>query len=400
MINISKLYCGLAGQSDDLRYGGADSFGPVVAYNCTKRCNLRCLHCYSSSGADCGRNELTTAEAKRLLSQLAEANCPVVLFSGGEPLLRDDLPELLAEARRLGLRTVISSNGTLIDLKTAGKLAGAGVSYIGISIDGGEEFHDKFRQAKGCFIAALAGIENCKKAGIRTGLRFTITKANAGQVAAAFDIAALANVRRICFYHLIRTGRAKGLDEQLLSPEQTRDILDVIIEKTDDLAGKGLIDEVLTVGNHADGPYLLLRMQKEKKQARFRQARKLLLARGGNKVGEKIGCIGWDGSVYPDQFWRNYTLGNIRDRTFKQIWEDSTEPVMSRLRDKTHFADKRCLKCRWFDLCKGNYRFLGAQSGDEFWLNEPACYLAEEEIKYDNLNPKHEIISKPRCPND
>ncbi|MCX5636200.1 MAG: radical SAM protein, partial [Planctomycetota bacterium] len=299
MINISKLYCGLAGESDDLRYGQGEaldgikpafggrenSFGPVIAYNCTQRCNLRCVHCYSSSGANPslagGRRpprsnppsagELTTAEAKQLLSQLAEVNCPVVLFSGGEPLLRNDLFELLAEAKRLKLRTVISSNGTLIDSKTAGKLSDAGVSYAGISIDGGEKFHDTFRQVRGSFKAALSGIENCKKAGLKTGMRFTITKANASEVPIVFDIAASVNVRRICFYHLLRTGRAKTLEGQLLLPEQTRAVLDVIIEKTGVFVEKGLIDEVLTVGNHADGPYLLVRMQKEK-NANFHRA--------------------------------------------------------------------------------------------------------------------------------
>jgi radical SAM protein with 4Fe4S-binding SPASM domain len=325
-------------------------------------------------------DELTTVEAKQLLSQLADVNCPVVLFSGGEPLLRDDLFELLAEAKRLKLRTVISSNGTLINLKTADKLSDAGVSYVGISIDGAEEFHDTFRQANGCFKAALSGIENCKKAGLKTGLRFTITKANAGQVAIVFDIAASTNVRRICFYHLLRTGRAKGLGRQVLNKQQTRAVLDVIIEKTDDFAGKGLIDEVLTVGNHADGPYLLVKMQKEK-SGNFHRAGKLLLANGGNRIGEKIGCVGWDGSIYPDQFWRNYSLGNIKDKTFRQIWEDTTDPVLNKLRNKKQFADARCLRCKWFDLCKGNFRFLSTEADDRYWLNEPACYLNDEEIK-------------------
>jgi len=380
MINISKLYCGLAGSSDDLRYGQGSSFGPVIAYNCTQRCNLRCLHCYSSSETNSPLvDELTTLEAKQLLSQLAEVNCPVVLFSGGEPLLRNDLFELLAEAKRLKLRTVISSNGTLIDSKTAGKLSDAGVSYAGISIDGGEKFHDTFRQVRGSFKAALSGIESCKKAGLKTGMRFTITKANASQVPIVFDIAASVNVRRICFYHLLRTGRAKTLEDQHLTPAQTRAVLDVIIEKTSDFAGKGLIDEVLTVGNHADGPYLLVRMQKEKNGS-FHKAKELLLANGGNRIGEKIGCVGWDGSVHPDQFWRNYAIGNIKDKPFRRIWEDSTHPVLNKLRNKTQFADARCLRCKWFDLCKGNFRFLDAETDDKYWLNEPACYLTDEEI--------------------
>ena len=379
MINISKLYCDLAGESDDLRYGSGRLLGPIVVYNCTERCNLRCLHCYSSSEAGCYDNELTTDQAKQLLSQLAEADCQVALFSGGEPLLRGDLFELMAEAKRLGLRVVVSSNGTLIDSEKAGKLAEAGVSYVGISLDGAEEFHDKFRQVAGSFRATITGIENCKKAGLRTGLRFTITKANAQQVPVVYDVAASTGVRRICFYHLVRMGRARELDEQAVSSEQTREALDVIIEKTDEFARKALVDEVLTVGNHADGPYLLVKMQEQNNRLHER-ARELLLARGGNKVGEKIGCVSWDGSVYADQFWRNYSLGNVKDRTFKQIWEDLSEPVLNKLHNKDQFADSRCLKCKWFDLCKGNFRFLGAEADDENWLNEPACYLTDAEI--------------------
>lgn len=379
MINISKLYCGLAGKSDDLRFGQHKSFGPVVAFNCTNRCNLNCLHCYSSSTADRSNDELSTAEAKQLLSGLAEVNCPVVLFTGGEPLLREDLFELLAEAKRLNLRTAISTNGTLIDSTTADRLAQAGVSYAGVSIDGDEEFHDKFRASKGSFKAALEGIESCKKAGIKTGLRFTVMKQNLLQIQFIFDLAATIGARRICFYHLIRTGRAKELNSQTPTPQQTRKAVETIIEKTSECARKNLIDEVLTVGNHADGPFLLLKMLREN-NGNCKTARKLLLANGGNKTGEKIGCVSWDGNVYPDQFWHNYSLGNIKDKTFREIWEDSTEPVLNKLRKKSEFADKRCLSCKWFDLCKGNFRFLGPESDAGYWLNEPACYLTDEEI--------------------
>jgi Fe-coproporphyrin III synthase len=382
MINISKLYCGAAGDSDHLRYSTVKSFGPVVVYNCTSKCNLRCLHCYSLSKPDRQNDELTTAQGKQLLSNLAEINCPVVLFSGGEPLLREDLFDLLANARQCGLRTVISTNGTLIDGATAGQLAKAGVSYVGISIDGSEEFHDSFRASKGSFKAAAAGIENCKKAGVKTGLRFTITKANSNQIPLVFDIAASMNVRRICFYHLIRTGRAKELDREVLSPEQTRQTVNVIIEKTNEFARKNLIDEVLTVGNHADGPYLLIKMIKEKNK-HYKDAMQLLLANGGNQIGERIGCVGWDGNVYPDQFWRNYCLGNVKDKSFKEIWGNSDEAVLKKLRNKLQFADKKCLKCKWLDLCKGNFRFLGSEADNEYWVNEPACYLREEETASD-----------------
>jgi radical SAM protein with 4Fe4S-binding SPASM domain len=337
------------------------------------------LHCYSNSTADLSNNQLSSAEAKQLLHQLAEVNCPVVLFTGGEPLLRNDLFELLAEAKQFALRTVISTNGTLIDSAVAEKLADVGVSYIGISIDGDQSLHDAFRQSTGCFKAALAGVENCQKAGLKTGLRFTITSQNANKIPVVFDIAASANIRRICFYHLVKAGRAKKMTDNKLTAVETRHAVDTIIEKTKEFVQKKLVDEVLTVGNHADGPYLLLKMTKEKNQLR-EKAKDLLLANGGNKIGEKIASVGWDGSVYPDQFWRNYSLGNVKDKTFKEIWKNSNEPVLGKLRKKSEFADKRCLRCKWFDLCKGNFRFLGAESDTKYWLNEPACYLTDEEI--------------------
>ena len=379
MINISKLYCGLAGQSDYLRYKPNNAFGPVVVYNSTLLCNLKCLHCYSSSDSNLHNNQLNTDQAKRLLSQLAEANCPVILFSGGEPLMRDDLFELLNEAKSIPIRTVISTNGTLIDSHTADKLAEAGVSYVGISLDGQEDFHDKFRVSKGCFKAAINGIQNCKNAGIKTGLRFTITNENYKQVPAIFDIAAANSVRRICFYHLIRTGRAKKLQNFNPTPLQTRQTIDTIIEKTRDFVKKSLIDEVLTVGNHADGPYLLTRMLKEKYK-NYEKARQLLLINGVNKIGEKIASISSNGSVHPDQFWHNYSLGNIKEKSFAQIWQNPKDPVLAALRNKTEFADKRCLTCKWFDLCKGNYRFLTPKPATEKWLNEPTCYLSDHEI--------------------
>lgn len=388
MINISKLYCGLGSTSDALRYSASDSCRPVVVYNCTARCNLKCLHCYSYSEANCYGDELTTTEAERMLAQLAKYDCPVVLFSGGEPLLRQDIFELLAESVRLGLRTVLSSNGTLIGRSTAEKLADLGVSYVGISIDGAEEFHDKFRVTKGSFRAGLAGIENCKKAGLKTGLRFTITEQNVGQVSQAFDIASATGMCRLCFYHLVRSGRAAiGTDTarninnriQTTSKEQTRAVLDLIIQKTGDFVKKNLIDEVLTVGNHADGVYVLLKMI-SRNNPLAEQAEKLLLANGGNKVGEKLACIGADGNVYPDQFWRNYSLGKIKDKTFEQIWDNLAEPVLAKLRNKTKFADERCKRCKWFDLCRGNFRFLGSRSEARYWLNEPECYLTNAEI--------------------
>ena len=380
MINVSKLYCGLAGQSDELRYASHKTNRPIAVYNCTARCNLKCLHCYSSSSSAESANELSTSQAKKLLSQLADYGCPVVLFSGGEPLLRDDLFDLISCAAGLGLKTVLSTNGTLIDQVKAAKLVEAGLSYVGISIDGPEPFHDIFRSAKGSFQATMQGIANCRKAGIRTGLRFTMTKRNAGQIESIFDIAQNAGIRRICFYHLIRTGRAQKLNDQTLSARRTRNTIDTIIEKTDLFVNDDLVDEVLTVGNHADGPYLLHRMNLENSPL-AEKALNLLLANGGNRIGQNIASINWDGNVFCDQFWRNYSLGNVSQKSFGRIWDNPSEPILNMLRNNSQYRDPRCAECKWFDLCKGNFRFLGPDSAIQHWQNEPPCYLTDAEIK-------------------
>lgn len=379
MINISKLYCGLAGQSDELRYAHTGSTGPIVVYNCTPRCNLKCIHCYSNSTAGRRDTELDAEQSKKLLAEVLEVNAPVVLFSGGEPLLRNDLFELMAEAKRLKLRTVISTNGTLIDSTTAAKLKDTNLAYAGISLDGAEPYHDTLRQSNGAFKATLKGIENCQKAGLRTGLRFTITKSNASQAPVIFDIARETGIRRLCFYHLVRSGRGARIETEVLEQSQTREIIETILQKTDEYVSKDLVEEVLTVGNHADGPYMLVKMQKEKR-AGFENAKKLLLANGGNRIGQGICCVSWNGDVFADQFWRNYSLGNVTQKSFKQIWTNENEPVLMRLRNKDKFADKRCKECKWFALCKGNYRFSGTDPTYKNWVLEPACYLTNEEI--------------------
>lgn len=388
MINISRLYCGLKGDSDNLRYSSKNSYGPVVVYNCTKRCNLNCSHCYSSSSRFQPFSQLSTKQAKHFLSQLAAVNCPVVLFSGGEPLLREDLFELLAEAKELGLRSVLSTNGTLIDSATAEKLARLGTDYIGVSIDGSERFHDSFRGVKGSFKMAIAGIENCRQAGIKTGLRFTMTGANIEQIPAVFELAASLDVRRLCFYHLIRTGRAEELTGYLPTSRQVRSGIDTIIEKTGQFVRSDTIDEVLTVGNHCDGPYLLIKLAEKANTAYYKTARRLLLAGGGNRIGSGICCVSWDGQVYPDQFWRNYSLGSVGKNSFRDIWLNDSEPVLKRLRNRLRPARSRCSNCVWFDLCRGNFRFTGSDPQDDCWFNEPACYLTDAETAGEALTVK------------
>ncbi|OAQ21167.1 12,18-didecarboxysiroheme deacetylase [Thermosulfurimonas dismutans] len=391
MIGISKLYCGTVEASDPLRYGrrakdlpshllqfSADK-RPVVVWNVTKRCNLRCVHCYASADPSPHPDELTTEEGMALLEDLAQFGCPVVLFSGGEPLMRPDILDLIHKAVTLGLRAVVSTNGVLIDRALARELKKFGLSYVGISMDGLREVHDRFRGVKGAFDKAMEAVENCKAEGIKVGLRFTINKLNAQEIPGIFDLVEEYQIPRICFYHLVYAGRGSKLMEQDLSHEETRRWVDYIIDRTKELHEKGLKVEVLTVDNHADGPYLYLRMKREG-NPRAEEVYELLKMNGGNNSGVGIGCVSWDGSVHADQFWRHYSFGNVRERPFSEIWMDTSDPLMAKLKEKKKHVKGRCAKCRFLEVCAGNFRVRAEAATGDVWAPDPACYLTDEEI--------------------
>ena len=391
MIGISKLYCGTVEPGDVLRYEHqgkkmpshliqfAKRKKPVVVYNCTRRCNLKCAHCYSASDDIDYSNELSTDEAKEMIDSLARLGSPVILFSGGEPLMRPDLLTLMRHARDAGLRVVISTNGTLL---TDDFLQGAketGVSYIGVSLDGLEEVNDRFRGVKGAFRRALDGIRLTLAHGVKAGLRFTINRRNMNEINGIFDLMEAEKIPRICLYHLVYSGRGSRLRDEDLSPEQTREVVDLIIDRTAQLHESGFPAEVLTVDNHADGPYLYLRMLKENHPAAD-DTLKLLLMNGGNSSGNGIGCISWDGEVYADQFSRDRSFGNVRKRPFDEIWTDDSIEVLSQFRDKYSHVTGRCKNCRFLYACGGNFRTRAESVTGELWGVDPACYLTDDEI--------------------
>ncbi|MBW1798870.1 MAG: radical SAM protein, partial [Deltaproteobacteria bacterium] len=279
MIGISKLYCGTVERtvepSDALRYGRRSSdlpshllqFSqdkkPVVVWNVTRACNLNCIHCYARAVDRTHEKELTHDQGLAVIDDLAAFGAPVILFSGGEPLMRPDLTELAKYAVSKGMRAVISTNGTLITRAKANELKKIGLSYVGVSIDGMETVNDRFRGKKGAFKDAMAGITNCQEAGLKVGLRFTINRMNTEEIPYILDLLEEHDIPRVCFYHLVYAGRGSDMVEQDLDHEETRKVVDVIMDRTKDLHDRGISKEVLTVDNHADGPYVYLRMLKE-----------------------------------------------------------------------------------------------------------------------------------------
>ena len=392
MIGISKLYCGTVEPSDTLRYGRMSSklpshllqFSsdkrPVVVWNITRRCNLKCVHCYAHAKNMVFDSELSTLEGKNLLDDLADFGVPVILFSGGEPLTRKDLPELADYAVKKGMRAVISTNGTLITPQKAQTLKEIGLSYVGISLDGMEEINDRFRGVKGAFRSALEGIKNCKKAGIKVGLRFTINKSNVSEISNIFKLLQDMDIPRACFYHLVYAGRGTELVKEDLSHQESRKAVDLIMDLTKKLHDKGHIKEVLTVDNHADGPYLYLRLLKENPD-RAKEVLELLQMNEGNSSGIGIGCISWDGEVHADQFWRHYSFGNVKDRPFSEIWTDTSDPLLKKLKEKKKHAKGRCATCKWLDICAGNFRVRSEALTGDIWAPDPACYLTDDEVK-------------------
>jgi radical SAM protein with 4Fe4S-binding SPASM domain len=394
MINITRLYCGQATQGDWLRYGkhgtGEPGMGhvpaeaaarrPIVVWNITAACNLKCVHCYAGSTAARDPRELTTAQAKAVLDDLAAFKVPVVLFSGGEPLMRHDLFELLEYASGRGLRTVISTNGTLLDDAAAKRLKELNLFYAGISLDGMGPVNDTFRGVAGAFEKAVSGIAAAQKAGLRAGLRLTLTKRNLADLDAIFKFIESHNVERACFYHLVPSGRGADMSSDRLTHSQTREALDLICQRTAELQKLRQTD-ILTVDNHVDGPYIYLKLLK-KDPVRAHAALDLLTWNGGaiHSTGTGIACIDPAGKVHPNQFWRHYTLGDVHDKPFSEIWTNPDEPLLTSLRNAAECIKGRCKFCRFFPACGGGLRVRAEMECGDIFAPDPACYLTDEEI--------------------
>lgn len=388
MISFSKLLLEQEHYGDSLRYhpkvqgqsrGTLEGRGPIVVWNCTKACNLECRHCYAEATHNPTPDELSTEEAKLFMDSLISYNVPVLLFSGGEPLMRKDIFELMEYGANIGLRMVLSTNGTLINLKKAKKIKELGISYVGISLDGLKDVNDDFRGMQGAYEKAMEGFRNCEAVGQKTGLRLTLSKTTSKELPKIFDLIEKNKIPRVCFYHLVYTGRGSEIKDEDLSHEEKRKALDFIIEKTLDFGARDINTEILTVDNHCDGIYLYEYM-KDKNEVMAEEILKMLSINGGNRSGVAIASVDWVGNSYIDQFTRDIPIGNIREKSFGKIWDGDENSFLLKLRDRKNYLKGRCVSCKWLNQCNGNFRARALSTGD-FWASDPGCYFTDEEIR-------------------
>ena len=387
MLNVTRLMraedggSGDAGDPPARRALPAPGARPpaVVVWNTTRQCNLRCRHCYAAAAATAAPDELTTAEGRALIEDLARSGVASLVLSGGEPLLRRDLVGLARHAAAAGLHVALSTGGTLLDAPTARALAAAGVEYVGVSIDGIGRRHDRVRGVAGGFDGALAGLRHARDAGLRTGLRFTLTRTTRPDLEPVLDLMEAERVDRGYVSHLVYVGRARRLSGEALSRRETRAAVEAVFDRAEAWRRRRLDAELVTGNSDADGVALWLRLR-GRDAAAAERVRRCLAARGGNATGVAIASVDRRGDVHPDQFWPHASLGSVREQSFGEIWGDPREPLLAALRDRRRHLRGRCAGCAHVALCGGGSRVRAEALLGDPWAADPGCHLTDAEI--------------------
>lgn len=353
--------------------------GPVVIWNLLRRCNLACKHCYSISADRDFPGELTTREVFAVMDDLWRSGVRVLILSGGEPLLRADILDIAWRAKAMGFYTALSSNGTLIDEATIGRIAAIDFDYVGVSLDGLRATHDRFRRLAGAFDRSLAGIRLARDAGLKVGVRFTLTQDNAHDLPALLELVEREGIARFYFSHLNYAGRGNVNRKDDARHQLTRWAMDLLFDACWAHQKRGLTREFTTGNNDADGAYFLFWVARHFPE-HVGHVRARLVQWGGNASGVNVANIDNLGNVHPDTMWWHYSLGNVRERPFSAIWNDTSDPLLAGLKARPRRVKGRCGECIHFDLCGGNTRVRAQQLTGDPWQEDPGCYLTDEEI--------------------
>lgn len=362
-----------------LRRRGAGPVKPVVIWNLTRRCNLKCRHCYTVSADVDFPGELSHEQAMATLADLGDFGIPALILSGGEPLDRRDLFEIAAEARKRVRMLALSTNGTKIHGETADRVAEIGFDYVGISIDGVGSTNDWFRGVEGAFADALRGVRACKARGIKVGLRFTLTRDNAPRLTDLLKLCDDEGVDKFYLSHLVYAGRGDKNRGEDAMHRHTRQALDALIDRAWVAAAEDAPLDIVTGNNDADAVYLLHWAARHFEAERVAHLRAHLEAWGGNSSGLGVANIDTLGRVHPDTYWSAYTVGNVKTAKFSEIWTGS-DPMLAQLRQRPRPLKGRCGDCAHRAVCGGNTRIRALQLTGDPWAEDPACYLSDREI--------------------
>lgn len=347
---------------------------PVVFWNVTYRCNLSCIHCYISASSQHPSEELSTNEALRVIGELAEVGVPLVVLSGGEPLVREDFWTILGELRDHGLPVALSTNGTLISKDVAEGLARREVSYVGVSLDSTDpDAHDRFRGYPGAYRKAIEGTMNAKEAGLNVGFRITITRFNVEEALALVDLAKSMGVGRVAFYLLDLTGRARSAPWLLPDKHQLKGLLDRLMVKAAETEGD---PELLVVRGNFAGIYVADKLARS--EGEFKAYLSMIEAQGD--CGRKTISIYPDGRVKPCQFL-DKDVGDLRAQRLSHVLSLNNEDLKPFLEVHKHLRGPRCSTCPFKEVCGGGSRGRALAATGDFWGDDPLCFVDVDEVK-------------------
>ena len=352
---------------------------PVVIWNLTRRCNLRCRHCYTSSADIAFPGELTHEQALAVLDDLAAFRIPALILSGGEPLSRNDFFTLAPRARGACRYLALSSNGTALVGETAERIAAIGFDYVGISLDGIGSTNDWFRGREGAFAEALAGVRACVARGIKVGLRFTMTRDNEAELPRILDLCAEEGVQKFYLSHLVYAGRGDKHRGEDTGRARSRAAIALLVERAHRAALAGEHFEIVTGNNDADAVWFLRWAEARFPPERVARLRASLEAWGGNSAGLGVANIDPQGRVHPDTYWSDYTAGSVKERPFSEIWTGD-DPMLAALRQRPRPLKGRCGACAYKAVCGGNTRIRALQLTGDPWAEDPACFMEDAEI--------------------
>ena len=335
----------------------------MVAWELTRSCNLSCVHCRASAERGPYPGELSTEECLRIMDEIASFSKPIVILTGGEPLLRTDIFDLARYGSRKGFRMVMATNGTLITEETVRAMKASGIQRISISLDGpNPETHDAFRKVKGAFEGSLRGIEMAKKGGLEFQINTTITRANLHLIAEILQSAVNLGAVAHHIFLLVPTGRGKDLQDQEISALDYEKTLHWFYEQRDRVP----LQLKATCAPHY---YRIFRQRAKKEGKKITPKEYGLDAMTRGCLGGISFCfISHVGQVQPCGYLE-LNCGNVREKSFKEIWE--TCQVFQNLRNTDGYQGK-CGRCEFRKVC-GGCRARAYESLGDYMAEEPYC---------------------------